>query len=59
MLDLIAIALQNNGISFARLDSKMINVRRKSEIEKFGSEKTCIVFLASLGSAGVGYANFS
>lgn len=54
MLDLISKALDINNIRFERLDGKMSNSKRHKAIQHFRSDPKCTVFLATVGSAGVG-----
>lgn len=54
MLDLISKALDINNICFERLDGKMSNSQRHKAIQHFRSDPKCTVFLATVGSAGVG-----
>lgn len=54
MLDLISHALIANGIRFERLDGKMSTPQRNRAIQKFRADPGCTVFLATIGSAGVG-----
>ena len=54
MLDLISCALVANGIRFERLDGKMSTPQRNRAIQTFRNEPRCTVFLATIGSAGVG-----
>ncbi len=54
MLDLISRALTANGIRFERLDGRMSTPQRHRAIQKFRDEPECTVFLATIGSAGVG-----
>ena len=54
MLDLISQALSVSDIRFERLDGSMSTPRREQAIDNFRNEPTCTVFLATIGSAGVG-----
>lgn len=54
MLDLISRALDSNRIRFERLDGRMTTPRRDRAIKTFRNEPECTVFLATIGSAGVG-----
>lgn len=54
MLDLISRALDTNGIRFKRLDGSMSTLQRDKAIKTFRNEPECTVFLATIGSAGVG-----
>lgn len=54
MLDLISQALNANSIRFERLDGKMSTPQRDKAIQKFREDPRCTVFLATVGSAGVG-----
>ena len=54
MLDLISQALNASNIRFQRLDGKMSTSQRHWAIKKFREDPGCTVFLATVGSAGVG-----
>lgn len=54
MLDLISQALNANNIRFERLDGKMSTPQRHKAISNFRKDPKCTVFLATVGSAGVG-----
>ena len=54
MLDLIAQALNFYNIRFERLDGKMSTPQRHKAIDNFRNDPRCTVFLATIGSAGVG-----
>ncbi len=54
MLDLISRALIAKGIRFERLDGKLSTPQRHRAIQTFRDEPGCTVFLATIGSAGVG-----
>lgn len=54
MLDLTSQALNANNIRFERLDGKMSTPQRHKAIQKFREDPICTVFLATVGSAGVG-----
>lgn len=54
MLDLISKALNINNIRFERLDGKMSTPQRHRAIHNLRSDPKCTVFLATVGSAGVG-----
>ena len=54
MLDLIAQALNANNIHFERLDGKMSLPQRRKAMLNFRNDPNCTVFLATVGSAGVG-----
>ena len=54
MLDLVGVALQLKGFVFQRIDGTHTEVRRRSSLEDFRNNACCTVFLASIGSAGVG-----
>lgn len=54
MLDLISQALNASDIKFERLDGKMSTPQRHKAIQKFRNDVKCTVFLATVGSAGVG-----
>ena len=54
MLDLISQALKAAKICFERLDGKMSTPQSHKAIHKFRDDPECTVFLATVGSAGVG-----
>ena len=54
MLDLIGQALNANKIRFQRLDGKLSTPQRHKAIQNFRDDPGCTVFLATVGSAGVG-----
>lgn len=54
MLDLISQALNANNIRFERLDGKMSTPQRHKAISNFRKDPKCTVFLATVGTAGVG-----
>jgi len=54
MLDLVERALEQHGILFQRLDGTLTLEQRKKAIDTFRNDTSCIVLLASIGSAGVG-----
>jgi len=54
MLDLIAVALHDNGLTFNRIDGRSSLPQRKKAIEKFNSDSACSIMLASIGAAGEG-----
>lgn len=58
MLDLISQALNANNIRFERLDGKMSTPQRHNAISNFRKDSKCTVFLATIGSAGVGWVFF-
>ena len=58
MLDLITQALNANNIRFERLDGKMSTPQRRNAISNFRKDPKCTVFLATVGSAGVGQVAF-
>ena len=54
MLDLIGQGLNAANIRFERLDGKMSTPQRHKAIQSFRGDPKCTVFLATIGSAGVG-----
>ena len=58
MLDLISQALNANNIRFERLDGKMSTPQRRNAMLNFRKDPKCTVFLATVGSAGVGRVLF-
>ncbi|KAI2016065.1 hypothetical protein LOZ49_000247 [Ophidiomyces ophidiicola] len=54
-LDLIEIALQDSGITgFTRLDGTMVLKQRNAALDKFRSDNSITILLATLGAGGVG-----
>ncbi|KZF23424.1 hypothetical protein L228DRAFT_209965 [Xylona heveae TC161] len=53
-LDLIQIALDDNGIKYARLDGKMSRVQRSAALETFREDPTVRVILVSIAAGGLG-----
>lgn len=53
-LDLIEIALEDNGVKYARLDGRMGHRQRLAAIEQFEQDPETIIFLVSIGAGGVG-----
>ena len=53
-LDLIQIALEDNGIKFARLDGKMARNKRTAALDAFRDDPSTTVFLISIGAGGLG-----
>ena len=53
-LDLIQIALEDNGIKFARLDGKMTRNKRTQALDAFREDEETTVFLISIGAGGLG-----
>ena len=53
-LDLIQIALEDNGIKFARLDGKMARNKRTQALDAFRDDEETTVFLISIGAGGLG-----
>lgn len=54
MLDLIGQGLSAAKIRYERLDGKMTTPQRHTAIQSFRNDPNCTVFLATIGSAGVG-----
>jgi SWI/SNF-related matrix-associated actin-dependent regulator of chromatin subfamily A3 len=54
MLDLVGPALSNAKIKFTRIDGSMDRVQRAESIAFFSSNSDCSVFLATLGTGGIG-----
>ena len=57
MLDLIAVALNDKGMTFHRIDGQSSLPQRNEAMEKFSSDPACNIMLASIGAAGEGYMN--
>lgn len=53
-LDLIQLALEDNGIKLCRLDGKMSRKSRNASLEAFRSDPTVRVILVSVGAGGLG-----
>ncbi|KAH0557031.1 hypothetical protein GP486_005184 [Trichoglossum hirsutum] len=53
-LDLIQIALEDNGISYTRLDGKMSRTQRTAALETFKGDQSITVILVSLMAGGLG-----
>ena len=53
-LDLIQIALEDNGIKFARLDGKMARNKRTQALDAYRDDPETTVFLISIGAGGLG-----
>lgn len=55
MLDLVEKALDGTGFQFQRIDGSKSPAHRKQALRIFNESPSCTIFLATLGSAGVGY----
>lgn len=55
MLDLVEKALDGAGFDYQRIDGSKSASHRKQALRTFNESATCTIFLATLGSAGVGY----
>ncbi|MCJ1282251.1 hypothetical protein MMC26_001574 [Xylographa opegraphella] len=53
-LDLIQIALEDNGIQYVRLDGKMSRVQRSASLEVFRTDPEIAVILVSISAGGLG-----
>lgn len=53
-LDLIQIALEDNGIKYVRLDGKMSRMKRTASIDAFRDDPEVLVFLVSISAGGLG-----
>lgn len=53
-LDLIQIALEDNGIKYVRLDGKMSRKNRNASLEAFRDDPTVCVILISITAGGLG-----
>ena len=53
-LDLIQIALEDNGIKYVRLDGKMTRIKRNEALEAFRDNPDVIVILVSIMAGGLG-----
>lgn len=59
MLDLVQHHLETNGFVFQRIDGQSSIPQRHQAIRRFNEDPTCVVMLASIGSAGEGSVLFS
>ena len=55
MLDLVEKALNDTEFQFQRIDGSKSSSHRKQALRIFKEDPSCTIFLATLGSAGVGY----
>ena len=53
-LDLIQIALEDNGIKYVRLDGKMSRIQRSASLEVFRTDPEISVILVSISAGGLG-----
>ncbi|MCJ1316795.1 hypothetical protein MMC15_002116 [Xylographa vitiligo] len=53
-LDLIQIALEDNGIQYVRLDGKMSRIQRSTSLEVFHTDPEIAVILVSISAGGLG-----
>ncbi|KAI9824431.1 MAG: hypothetical protein M1832_001966 [Thelocarpon impressellum] len=53
-LDLIQIALEDNGIAYTRLDGKMSRVQRGAAMDSFRDDASVLVILVSITAGGLG-----
>ncbi|MCJ1413955.1 hypothetical protein MMC32_000280 [Xylographa parallela] len=53
-LDLIQIALEDNGIQYVRLDGKMSRIQRSASLEVFRTDPEIAVILVSISAGGLG-----
>jgi SNF2 family DNA or RNA helicase len=53
-LDLIEIALEDNDFKYVRLDGRMNRQARKRSIEQFNTDPETTVFIATIGTGGLG-----
>ncbi|KAF3937151.1 hypothetical protein ABW19_dt0208999 [Dactylella cylindrospora] len=54
MLDLVEIALDNEGIVYTRMEGSLSMKERRQRIERFRNDGECMVLLSTLGSGSVG-----
>ncbi|KAF3288760.1 hypothetical protein TWF970_005816 [Orbilia oligospora] len=54
MLDLVEVALKNNGIGFTRMEGSLTTRERKEHLHTFRNDPNCRVFLSTLGSGSTG-----
>lgn len=61
MLDLISRGLDPQllslGFSSARIDGQSSFQSRRNTLERFNSDKSCVVMLATIGAVGEGYVH--
>lgn len=57
MLDLVEIALSENGISFQRIDGKTSVGHRYLALNRFKEDMECTVLLASIGAVAEGFVS--
>lgn len=53
-LDLIQIALEDNGIKYVRLDGKMTRAKRTTALDAFREDPEVTVFIISISAGGLG-----
>lgn len=53
-LDLIAVALDDNGHKYCRLDGRMNRKKRDQSLETFANDPTVPIILVSIGAGGLG-----
>ena len=58
MLDLVESALHHTGVQFQRIDGSKSLDSRRGALDTFKNNASCVILLASLGSAAVGYRLF-
>lgn len=58
MLDLVEKALEGTGFQFQRIDGSKSSSQRRQALRIFNESPSCTIFLATLGSAGVGCVFF-
>jgi SNF2 family DNA or RNA helicase len=54
MLNLTAMALQKAGIGYVRFDGAANEAARRQALDRFRNDDSITVFLATIGTAGVG-----
>lgn len=56
MLDFVQLDLQKAGLRLQRIDGQTPLLQRRAAVARFSSDVACTVMLASIGSAGEGWA---
>jgi SNF2 family DNA or RNA helicase len=54
MLDVLEIELSTGGFEFTRIDGTKSEPKRREALDRFQTDDSCSILLASLGSVGVG-----
>lgn len=63
MLDMISSALgpyiSPINLSMVRIDGSLTLQQRRDALDRFNSDKSCVIMLATIGAVGEGYVYFS